>query len=282
MGPSLRREIAGIALIVLATFVGGALLFQSVPAEGSCLAARGVFGPVGGCLKWSLFSLLGAPAAALVPLIPLVHGLRLLGRMQGETDRRWLTFLAGFVVLLPLIVGLATGTGRLADSPAGLLGGLPELLPRARLRAGGRMAGRRTARQRAHGVDAALESGPRTRERVSAHSLGELPSRPTPRSWSRAPRRCRPSMGPRETPDRRRRRRDRGGRPRDANRPSRRTRRPPAEPSRRRARGQGARCRTAGAASSRSHADDLRRGRARGQASRAGAPDSRASAATSM
>lgn len=124
MGQSLRREIAGIALIVLATFIGGALLFQSVPIEGACTAARGVFGPVGGCLKWSLLSLLGAPAAALVPCIPLVHGLRLLGRMQGETDRRWLTFLAGLVVLLPLIVGLATGTGRLADSPAGLWGGL--------------------------------------------------------------------------------------------------------------------------------------------------------------
>ncbi len=124
MGQSLRREIAGIALLVLATFIGGALLFQSVPVDGSCAAARGVFGPVGGCLKWSLLSLFGAPAATLVPLIPLVHGLRLLGRMQGETDRRWLTFLAGFVVLLPLIVGLATGTGRLADSPAGLWGGV--------------------------------------------------------------------------------------------------------------------------------------------------------------
>ena len=116
VGPSLRREIAGIALIVLATFIGGALLFQSVPLDGACTAARGVFGPVGGCLKWSLLSLLGAPAAALVPLIPLVHGLRLLGRMQGETDRRWLTFLAGFVVLLPIIVGLATHTARAAES----------------------------------------------------------------------------------------------------------------------------------------------------------------------
>ncbi|MEP7381455.1 MAG: DNA translocase FtsK [Gemmatimonadota bacterium] len=124
MGPSLRREIAGIALVVLAMFVGGALVFQSLPVEGSCAAARGVFGPVGGCLKWSLLSLLGAPASALVALIPLVHGLRLLGRMQGETDRRWQTFLAGLVVLLPVIVGLATGTSRAADSPAGLFGGL--------------------------------------------------------------------------------------------------------------------------------------------------------------
>ena len=124
MGQSLRREIAGIALIVLGVFVGGALLLQRLPVEGSCLAARGVFGPVGGCIKWSLLSLLGAPAAALVPFIPLVHGLRLLGRLQGETDRRWLTFLAGLTVLLPVVVGLATGTARSAESPAGLLGGL--------------------------------------------------------------------------------------------------------------------------------------------------------------
>ena len=124
MGPSLRREIAGIALIVLGLFLAGALLLQHVPVEGSCLSARGVFGPVGGCLKWSLLALFGAPAAALIPLLPLVHGLRLLGRLPVDTDRRGLLFLAGLVVLLPVIVGLATGRARETDGPAGLLGGI--------------------------------------------------------------------------------------------------------------------------------------------------------------
>ncbi|MFP5356130.1 MAG: hypothetical protein ACLGIK_13445, partial [Gemmatimonadota bacterium] len=117
MGSSLRREITGIALIIVALFIAGALLLQELPAEGGCVAARGVFGPVGACMKWGLLALLGIPAV-LVPLVPLVHGLRLLGRMQWETDRRWMLFLAGLVVVLPVVVGLATGTERRTDGPA--------------------------------------------------------------------------------------------------------------------------------------------------------------------
>ncbi len=123
MNPSLRREIAGIALLVLAFFLGGALLLQQLPADGSCTAARGIFGPVGGCVKALLLSVIGWPAAALLTLIPLVHALRLLGRLAWETDRGWLLFLAGMVVLLPVIVGLATGMERAAGGPAGLWGG---------------------------------------------------------------------------------------------------------------------------------------------------------------
>jgi len=120
---SLRREIAGIALLILACFLGGALLLQEVPGDGSCLAARGIFGPVGGCVKALLLSVIGWPAAALLTLIPLVHGLRLLGRLAWETDRGWLLFLGGMVVLLPVIVGLATGMERTSGGPAGLWGG---------------------------------------------------------------------------------------------------------------------------------------------------------------
>ncbi len=139
MGSSLRREITGIALIVVALFVAGALLLQPLAADGGCLAARGVFGPVGACVKSSLLVTLGALAASLVPLVPLVHGLRLLGRMQWETDRRWMLFLAGLVVLLPIAVGLAIG-GREADashSVAGLWGGFMSFYLRAILGTGG-------------------------------------------------------------------------------------------------------------------------------------------------
>ncbi len=123
MPHNLKRELSGIALIALSLFMGGALLLQQLPADGGCLAARGVFGPVGGCLKWSLLSVFGAPAAALLAFVPLVHGLRLLNHIQWETDRRWMLFLAGMVVVLPIVVGLATGTERRTDGPAGLWGG---------------------------------------------------------------------------------------------------------------------------------------------------------------
>ena len=123
MNDGVRREIAGIALILLAVFLLGALAFQSLDPYVDCSQMGGVFGPVGACLKWGLVSLLGAPAAWLLPVLPLVHGLRLLGRIPGETDRRWLLFIVGSVVLLPIAIGLASRQPRDPASWAGLWGG---------------------------------------------------------------------------------------------------------------------------------------------------------------
>jgi S-DNA-T family DNA segregation ATPase FtsK/SpoIIIE len=121
----LRREIAGIALLLFALFLAGSLLVPPGTAVyESCTAARGIFGPVGACLRsWSR-DLIGIPAALLLPLIPAVHALRLFGRMESETDRSWLVFLIGVVVILPVALGLARGAqpGEL-DSAAGLWGG---------------------------------------------------------------------------------------------------------------------------------------------------------------
>jgi DNA segregation ATPase FtsK/SpoIIIE, S-DNA-T family len=122
---ALKRELAGIALILLAVFLGGALLLQQVP-DSSCAAARGFFGPVGACAKFVIMRWLGAPGAALIPLVPLVHGLRLIGRMQAETDRRWMLFLLGLTHLVPIAVGLSLSdvAKRSDDSIAGLWGGV--------------------------------------------------------------------------------------------------------------------------------------------------------------
>jgi S-DNA-T family DNA segregation ATPase FtsK/SpoIIIE len=122
---SLKREIAGIALLLFALFLAGAVLVPPGTAVyESCTAARSVFGPVGACLRaWSR-DLIGIPAALLLPLIPAVHALRLFGRMESETDRSWLVFLIGVVVILPIALGLARSVpaGEL-DAAAGLWGG---------------------------------------------------------------------------------------------------------------------------------------------------------------
>ena len=47
MRATLRRELWGIVLALLAVFVAGTLLLQAVPDEGSCREARGIFGPIG-------------------------------------------------------------------------------------------------------------------------------------------------------------------------------------------------------------------------------------------
>ena len=51
----LKREIAGIALLLFALFLAGAVLVPpGTPVYESCFAARSVFGPVGACLRgWS-------------------------------------------------------------------------------------------------------------------------------------------------------------------------------------------------------------------------------------
>ena len=122
---SLKREVAGIALLLFALFLAGAVLVPPGTAlYESCTAAKSVFGPVGACLRsWSR-ELIGIPAALLLPLIPAVHALRLFGRLESETDRSWLVFLIGFVVILPIALGMARDVpaGEL-DPAAGLWGG---------------------------------------------------------------------------------------------------------------------------------------------------------------
>jgi S-DNA-T family DNA segregation ATPase FtsK/SpoIIIE len=104
----LRREISGIVLILGALFLAGALLFGRAPLwNESCSVAGGAFGPVGGCIRWSVLGLIGAIAAIIVPLIPFVHGLRLLGRLEESEDQRFLFFTIGLAVIVPYAAGLA-------------------------------------------------------------------------------------------------------------------------------------------------------------------------------
>ena len=52
----------------------------------------------------------------MLPLAPSAHALRLFGRLDQRTDRSWMVFLLGVVVLLPIVFGL--GEGGLRDAPA--------------------------------------------------------------------------------------------------------------------------------------------------------------------
>ena len=113
---TLRREITGIVLLVGALFVAGALAFGRAPESlESCRAAGGAFGPVGGCIRWSLLGLVGALAAVIVPFIPAVRALRLLGRFGDSARQHFDLFPIGLVVIVPVAAGLA----RLGSVPAG-------------------------------------------------------------------------------------------------------------------------------------------------------------------
>jgi len=104
----LRREITGIALLLFAVFLGGALGALALEQLRAGVDVRANVGPVGWYLAHPLVALVGWPAAVMAPLAPAVHALRVFGRLGSATDRKWMVFFAGVVVLLPIGVGLAT------------------------------------------------------------------------------------------------------------------------------------------------------------------------------
>jgi S-DNA-T family DNA segregation ATPase FtsK/SpoIIIE len=128
ISPQLRRELTGIALLVFAVFLGGALAVLAIAqmrAGISIIDVKANVGPVGYYLAFPLVALVGWPAAALAPLAPALHALRVFGRLGSDIDRKWMVFFAGVVVLLPIGVGLALNSPLGDASPfAGIWGSL--------------------------------------------------------------------------------------------------------------------------------------------------------------
>jgi S-DNA-T family DNA segregation ATPase FtsK/SpoIIIE len=121
----LRRELGGIALLLASVFIAGSLLAGGAAAGQSCSSAGGIFGPVGACLRSSVLLTLGALSAIIVPFIPAVHALRLLGRIEESEDRRWLFFTIGLAAIVPLAAALTRGAtidASQVDPYAGLIG----------------------------------------------------------------------------------------------------------------------------------------------------------------
>ena len=120
----LKREVGGIVLLLVAVFIAGALLAGGSTGR-SCSAGASLFGPVGSCLRAGVLLLFGALAAAIVPFVPAVHALRLMGRIEESQDRRWLFFTIGLSAVVPVAAALARGAsadGRV-DVFSGLFGG---------------------------------------------------------------------------------------------------------------------------------------------------------------
>ena len=122
-GAVLRRELLAVALTLLAIFLGGALVFQRVPASGRCWAATGMFGPAGTVARCALVLTVGVPGAALIALGCLVIALRLFGHLRDDTDApEWGVLFAGIVALIPVAIGLAIGAEPTDSALTGLWG----------------------------------------------------------------------------------------------------------------------------------------------------------------
>jgi S-DNA-T family DNA segregation ATPase FtsK/SpoIIIE len=118
-----RREFGGVGMILVGVFLAGVLATYAVGSDGGLQEVRGAFGMVGEFLARPLVLLLGWSGAVIVPVLPAVHGLRLLGRLDRREDRDWLRFLGGLALLLPPMAALALRVGREMSVVAGLWGG---------------------------------------------------------------------------------------------------------------------------------------------------------------
>jgi S-DNA-T family DNA segregation ATPase FtsK/SpoIIIE len=111
----------GILLVLFSVFLAGALAMQGVAMLGGGDVTRS-FGWAGRLLAYPMARFLGWPAAALIPVALAAHALRLFGRLAERTDRSWMVFLLGLVVLLPVGLGLSQGGLREATNLSGLWG----------------------------------------------------------------------------------------------------------------------------------------------------------------
>ena len=119
---SLKRELVGIALSLFSVFLAAALIAFAIAQVRSGVRVEASVGWVGRILADPLVTFFGWPSAFLVPLVPAIHALRLFGRLESNTDRSWMIFFAGVVVLLP--VGLAL---TVSAPPPGLPSGVAGL-----------------------------------------------------------------------------------------------------------------------------------------------------------
>ena len=118
----LRRELAGVALTLLAVFIVGALLFQHA-TSARCLDATGPFGPAGTFLKCALVVTVGVPGAVVIAVGSLAAAFYLFGKLGAPgQERRGIALLAGSVLLVPVVISLAMGASPDTSDATGLWG----------------------------------------------------------------------------------------------------------------------------------------------------------------
>ncbi|MES3032784.1 MAG: DNA translocase FtsK 4TM domain-containing protein [Gemmatimonadota bacterium] len=116
--------MSGVGLLLLALFLVGLLMTYAIGTDGGLLEVRGAFGTVGAAIVAPLVTVLGWSGVVFLPVLPAVHGLRLLGRLNRTEDRSWLWFLGGVMLLLPVAFALGLRVGRSTSLVAGVWGGM--------------------------------------------------------------------------------------------------------------------------------------------------------------
>ena len=110
MGSStLRRELLGIALLLVAVFLLAVLGAHAMHAMGLVGSVRRFVGGFGEFLGGPLVGFFGWIAVWMIPAAAIAHALRLFNRIGEQIDRSWLIFFGGMLFVVPVAAGLATG-----------------------------------------------------------------------------------------------------------------------------------------------------------------------------
>ncbi len=120
----MKRELSGVGLLLLSLFLIGLLMTYAIGTDGGLLEVRGAFGALGAALVAPLVTVLGWSGVVFLPVLPAVHGLRLLGRLNRTEDRSWLWFMSGLLLLVPVAFALGLRVGRDTSLVAGVWGGM--------------------------------------------------------------------------------------------------------------------------------------------------------------
>jgi S-DNA-T family DNA segregation ATPase FtsK/SpoIIIE len=122
--PVVKRELSGVGLLLLSLFLAGLLMTYAIGTDGGLLEVRGAFGAIGAAVVAPLVTVLGWSGVVFLPVLPAVHGLRLLGRLNRSEDRSWLWFTSGLLLLVPIAFALGLHVGRDTSLVAGVWGGM--------------------------------------------------------------------------------------------------------------------------------------------------------------
>ena len=100
----LKRELGAVALILLAVFLLGALIFQR-PMGSDCWSSTGPFGPTGTVTRCVLVAAVGIPGMVIIAVGCVVVALALFGRIRRADDASdWSVLFAGTVAFVPIAV----------------------------------------------------------------------------------------------------------------------------------------------------------------------------------
>ncbi|HEU5209959.1 MAG TPA: DNA translocase FtsK 4TM domain-containing protein [Longimicrobiales bacterium] len=115
---SQRRQLLGLAILALALFVGLSLIPVSLFGDGArALFPDGnIMGVLGAAIARVGFGVFGA-GILLVPVVLVLSGARLFGRLEHSSAGRWAAFLAGLAFLLPAIAALWADNAQFDNSP---------------------------------------------------------------------------------------------------------------------------------------------------------------------